>query len=211
MGRCLRNSYLLLRSSNYVGCFHDIFFLISFWQTPMGHYERKSCGRVSSIPSFPLPFLSHIADAHTRTHREEGNRKMVRTVYINFIFSVLASTSSAYTALTFWQGGFFAWYAVTDYMWNSVCLFLMLASNRRIVLHALCCCKKTVLFEKTSLPDVSPPTSARQLDNEESSTAVTEKTQPSLARPLALAPILLTSRPPLHSINRPTRVRKAHF
>lgn len=74
--------------------------------------------------------------------QDHADRKLSRTILINFVFSTLCSLHYALCAATFVFRGFFAWWSILDFLVSSICLFLMLASNRRFLVHMMCCSRK---------------------------------------------------------------------
>eukprot|EP00484_Ammonia_sp_Unknown_P025610 CAMPEP_0197031120 /NCGR_PEP_ID=MMETSP1384-20130603/10213_1 /TAXON_ID=29189 /ORGANISM="Ammonia sp." /LENGTH=582 /DNA_ID=CAMNT_0042460603 /DNA_START=36 /DNA_END=1784 /DNA_ORIENTATION=+ len=89
-------------------------------------------------PMFDLNARSKVHDASYG----EKDRKLSRTVTLNFVFSSVACLHTAVIAILFQILPFFSWYSVLDYAVSALCLFLMLASNRRFALHCFCCCRR---------------------------------------------------------------------
>ena len=77
------------------------------------------------------------------SEKDWADRKMNRTIAINFIFSTIISLHSESTSVTaFTVGDGFTWWQPMDNVVMSSCLFVMLASNRRLMAHSLCCSRK---------------------------------------------------------------------
>ena len=83
-------------------------------------------------------FLHDVMYSHT-SGKSKTDGKLHRTIYINFTFSTVCSLSTMFCAITFPLRGVFGWIPIFDFAVSSICLCLMMGSNRRFCVHLTSC------------------------------------------------------------------------